>query len=459
MLVATIVVVAVLFIVSYVIFDKDFLAPPTAVALVFLFGCFCAFYNEQRWGLEFSVNSMLLIAAGIIATMFGAFIGVCITSKSRNGRIRFSFSHEITEPNEIIISPLKTIAVIAFQLVALYLIFVHIKRLTGFSNWITAVADYRQLTAKNADSEDLSLRMTFLTRNMREVSRMFAIAYAFIVGNNLIAGKKKLSLSWVPILIYSITTFMQGDRSNMIRLWLEILVVAYTVHRRKVGWRSSRKTRKVIRAMAASLILLGVVFAGVRELVGRNNSWDPLYYVTFYAGSPTAVLNQIVTTSFEPTVWGQRTFFSLNQTLTVLFGWPGSYNFYYEFFMSPTGVLIGNAPTAFAPAYREFGFLGFFLIMTVFGIFYMVLYCKCRIKQGSNTFDFRLMVYAHIAYVFLMYFYSTFFDFLGHVFIKNLIELWIIRWFLVGWQFKSRVRFTFRRKDRQRIEDSQENSG
>ncbi len=458
MLIATIVVVAFLFILSYIIFDKDFLAPPTAVALVFLFGCFCAFYNEKRWGLEFSAESMFLIAAGIVATMLGAFIGVCITSKSRKRRIGFSFSHEITEPNEVFVSPIKTLIVIAFQLVALYLVFLHIRRLTGFSNWITAVASYR-LVRKNANIDDLSIRMPFLTRNLRDASRMFAIAYAYIVGNNLIAGKKKLSLCWIPVVIYSITTFMQGDRSNMIRLWLEILVVAYTVHKRKVGWGSSRETRKVIRVMAASIILLGVVFAGVRELVGKGNDWDPLYYVTFYAGSPTAVLNQIVTTSFEPTVWGQRTMYFLNLSLTVFFGWPGKYNFYYEYFTSPTGAVIGNAPTAFAPAYREFGFFGFFLIMTAFGVFYMVLYCKCRTKQGSNPFDFRLMVYAHIAYVFLMYFYSTFFDFLGHVFIKYLIELWLIRWFLVGWQFKSRVKLTFGKKDRLHIENNQENSG
>ena len=41
MLLLTIGIVSALFIISFLIFDKDLLAPPTVVALVFLFGCFC----------------------------------------------------------------------------------------------------------------------------------------------------------------------------------------------------------------------------------------------------------------------------------------------------------------------------------------------------------------------------------------------------------------------------------
>ena len=448
MLIATIVVVAFLFFVSYIVFDKDFLAPPTAIALVFLFGCFCTFYNEQRWGLEFSSDSMLVIAAGILANMLGALIGVCVTSKSRSGRISFSFSHEKTEPKEIHISPVKTYIVIVCQIIAFYLIVIHIRRLTGYSDWITAVTRYRELTGKNANVNDLSIQMPFLTRNLGQLSRLFAVVYAYIVGNNLIAAKKKVSLYWIPVLIYFATTFMQGDRSNMIRLWLEVIIVAYIIHKRKTGWKSNKETRKILRIMALSIILLGFVFAAVRELVGRENDWDPLYYVTFYAGAPTAVLNQIVTHPFTPLVWGQRTLFYLNQTLTVLFGWPGKYNFYYDYYTSPNGSVIGNAPTAFGPAYNEFGFWGFFLIMTAFGAFYMILYCKCRNKQGKSPIDFRLMIFAYVAYVFLMYFYSTFFDFLGHVFIKYLIELWLIRWFLVGWKYKAGIKITFGNRKR-----------
>lgn len=441
MLPVTIAIIGLLFIISYIIFDKDLLAPPTAVALVFLFGLFCTFYNEKRWGLNFSPKSTGLIAAGVIATMIGGLIGVCLSSFPRT--TTFSFSHKVIEAKEIKISPLKTYIIIAFQLVALYLIFLHVRRVSGFSSWLLAVARYRELTGRLADVNNLSIQMPILTKNIVQVSKMSGIIYAYIVGNNLVASKKKISINWIPVIVYSITTFLQGDRSNMIREWVVILVVAYTIQRRSVGWRKSRKTRKVIRLMAVSIVLMGFLFSGIRELVGRDSGLDPLYYVTFYAGTPIAILDQLWTAPItKPAIFGQRTFFYLNQTTTAFFGWPGNYNFYYDFFRSPNGSVIGNAPTAFRPAYVEFGFFGFFLIMMLFGVFYMILYCKCREPAGDNPIDFRLMMYGYIAYVFLMYFYSTFFDFLSHVYIKFMIELLLIRWFLVGWQFKKRVRVT-----------------
>jgi len=445
MLALTIVVIGFLFIVSYLIFDKDLLAPPTAVALVFLFGAFCTFYNEKRWGLEFSPKSMGLIASGIIATMIGGLIGVYLSSFPKIKTYRLS--HKTTEAQEIYVNALKTFVVILFQTVTLYLIFSHIRRLTGYSSWITAVARYRVLTGRLADLNDTSIRMPFLLRNMAEASRMIGVVYAYIIGNNLIASKKKLSLNWIPVILYSLTTFVQGDRSNMIRLWVVALVVAYTIHRRSVGWKVSKETRKIIRGMAVSIIFMGILFASLRQIVGRSSTEDPLYYVTFYAGTPIAVLNQVWESPISrPDVFGQRILFYFNQSTTALFGWPGSYNFYYDFFRSPNGTSIGNAPTAFRPAYVEFGFLGFFLFMAAVGAFYMILYCKCREKCGSNPIDFRLLVYSFIAYVFLMYFYSTFFDFLSHKLIKYLIELRLICWALVDWQFKGRmgrIKFVF----------------
>lgn len=443
MLAATIVVITVLFIISYLIFDKDMLAPPTAVALVFLFGSLCAFYNEKRWGLEFSIKSTGLIASGIIATMVGGAIGVFLVSVFKTGSLSFSFSHKVTSAEEIRISPLKTAVIVVFQAAALVMIIKHIRGLTGIPNPFLAVSAYRTLTTQLADPNDPSLRIPIMTKNMVQVSRMMGVVYAYVVGNNLVASKKKINLCWLPVILYSVTTFMQGDRSNMLRLWVVILVVAYTIHRRTVGWKSSRETRKVIRLIAVSVVLIGVLFFSIRELVGRESDMDPLQYVTFYAGSPIAVLDQIWTAPIrKPDIFGQRILYYMNQTTHALFGFPDLYKFYYDFIKSPSGAFIGNAPTAFRPAYVEFGFWGFFLFMMTMGIFYMVLYCKCREKRGNNVIDFRLLMYAYISYVFLMYFYSTFFDFLSHVYIKYMIMLLLIRWFLVGWNFKRRMKFT-----------------
>lgn len=437
MLLLTIAVVFVLFVISYMIFDKDLLAPPTVVSLVFLFGCLCALYNEKRWGMVFSSKSLGIIAAGIIATIIGGMVGAFLYNLRRGGS--FSFLHTKTEAQPIDVSNIKTFLVIVLQIVTIVLIVSHILRVTEQSNWVSAITRYREVATRTVDTNDFS--MSIITKNLAELSRSVGIVYAYIVGNNLVAAKKKLSLSWTPVLLYTVTTFLLGDRSNMIRLWVVALVTAYTIHRRSVGWEKSSQTSKIIRRMAISIVAIGAIFVGFRGLVGRNSNMDPLYYVTFYAGSPIAVLNQVWDSAIvRPAVFGQRILYYFNQSTSVLFGFPGKYVFYYPYFYSSSGVFIGNAPTAFRPAFVEFGFWGFFLFFVIMGTFFTVLYCKCREKKGSSPIDMRLLIYAYVAYVFFMYFYSTFFDFLSHVFIKYVIEFLVVRWALCDLQFVQRAK-------------------
>lgn len=442
MLLITLGIVGILFIVSYRIFDKDLLAPPTVVALSFCFGTLCCLYNEIEWGLDFSPKSTLLISCGILSTMIGGVIGVFLSHLPN--KMSMSFIHEKSEPQEIVVGKTRTMIVIIFQVISLAVIYSHIRDLTGYSDWMLAVTTYRVLTGNLADVDDPSIKMPILTRNMGQISGLLGIVYAYIIGNNLIASKKKLSINWIPIILYTITTFMQGDRSNMLRLWVVGLVTAYTIHRRKVGWISSKETNKIIRTMLSSILAIGIIFFVFKEIVGRESDLGLLDYVTFYAGSPIAVLNQIWEEPIvSPDIFGQRILFYFNQSLTAVFGWPGAYNFYYPFFTSANGTFIGNAPTAFRPAFVELGLFGFIVAMVGFGIFFTFLYCRCRKKRGDSPIDIHLLVYAYVAYVFFMYFYSTFFDFLSHVFIKYIIEMLIIRWLLVGWQIKVKFRTPF----------------
>lgn len=458
MLALTIVVITILFILSYLIFDKDLLAPPTAVALVFLFGCMCALYNEKSWGLEFSIKSTGLIAVGIIATIVGGIIGVFLVSFFKRGVPSFSFSHKVTKAEEIVVGPLKTGIVIVFQLVAFTLLSQHIRQVTGISNVFVAVSAYRHLSTSAEAVDNLTLRMPFVMRNILEFSGMISIVYAYIVGNNLVASKKKMSLNWLPLVIRTLSVFIQGDRSNMIRLWVIVLIVAYTIHRRTVGWRSSRETRKVIRRIAISVVLMGAFFVVIREFTANSSTLDPLHYVTFYAGSPIAVLDQLWHEPItEPIVFGQRILFYFNNSTTALFGFPGRYLFWYNMMRSPAGVYIGNAPTVFRPAYVEFGLAGMILFLTIMGAFFTILYCKCREKTGNSPIELRLLIYAFVAYVFMMYFYSTFFDFLSHLMLKYIAEWLLIRWFLVGVNFKKHYSVKFG-KDEARCIKGNENT-
>ena len=188
MLELTIGIITVLLIISYLIFDRDILAPPTAVALVFLFGSLCCLYNEKKWGLEFSIKSTGLITAGIMATIVGGLIGVYLSNLPKVGV--FSLSHEKTEPQAIRVSAIKTIVVILFQLVTFAWLFLHIRRVSGMPDWISAVAIYRKASTSADISISADVRLPILLRNMVLVSWMLSVVYAYITGNNLVASKK-----------------------------------------------------------------------------------------------------------------------------------------------------------------------------------------------------------------------------------------------------------------------------
>ena len=448
MLGLTIVIVAALFILAFYIFDKDFFAPASAVALVFLFGLFCTFYNEEKWGLNFSGKTTLLIVTTIICFIIGGMAAVFILRLSKGGQS--PLVHDVYAAEVIPISTVRTLIVIMIQVVAFFLVFKHVQQVSGSSNWLVAVTRYRELTGHLADLNDSTIKMSILTKNMLQLSFMIGLVYSYIVGNNLVASKKKISIDWIPILMYALTTFIRGDRSNMIRLWLTVLLTAYTVKKRSVGWKSSREMRKMVRNIAVSVLIVGVVFVAVRRLAGRTSTKDPFYYVTFYAGAPIAVLDQIWVNPFpKPDLFGKQTFFYTYDTIRFLTKWPAKYSFYSVFINSPNGTSIGNARTALRDPYTEFGYGGFIVYMLLMGFFYALVYCGIRKKRGKGPIDIHLLIYTYIAYTYFMYFYSMFNQFISHVFIKYIIEWVLIIWALTaGNVLRIPTQFSLKRKTR-----------
>ena len=446
MLKLTFFIIFALFIVSFFLFDSDILAPPTVVALSFLLSCSCTLYNEEKWGLKFSEKTTILITTGIMAIIIGGIIGVILSNIFKTGSLNhfYSFSHKKDVPQMIYVNTIKTELIVIFQIITILMIVIHIRRVTGYSNWLAAVSRYRDANVTKDAMTDVSMGLPILTRNMAQISRMVAMVYAYVIGNNLNAGKRILSFDWLPVVLYSLTTFVQGDRSQMIRLWLTIVIITYTIHQRSLGWKKNNDTIKMVLGIAISMVIVGIVFSGVRQFVGRSSKAEPFYYLTFYAGAPIAALDQIWRFPIiRPRLWGEKTFFYVYQSLTAIFGWPGRLFYYSSFVTSPSGAHLGNANTAFKAPYVDFGFWGFVFVMVGFGMFYTFLYCKCREKRGNNQIDFRLLLYTYIAYSFFMYFYAYFSEHMSHLFIKYALELWLIRWFLVGWEFRQKMQFRF----------------
>lgn len=444
MLFLTICILIVYVLISYVLFDRDLLAPPTVVSLGFLFSALCAFYNEKKWALEFSSDTVIIIAVGVGVFIVGGLIAVLITNISKPNKI--GFSHILSSAEPINIEASKTVAIILFQIILAIILFFQLRQITGESSWVNVVTAYRLLTGRLRDLNDYSVNLPTLLRQFLEINFAVGLIYAYVIGNNIAARKKQTKLNWVPIILCCIITFMQGYRSDMLRLWIAVLIVAYTLRKRSVGWANSKETKKMIKNVSLSIIGIAILFVMLRGTVGRaETDWDPLYYVTFYAGSPIAALDLFLKQPYPASdIWGKETFYNLNQSIRVLFDHPElKYIFYKEFRQSPNGTYIGNVYTALRPPYYDFGFIGMVIVMLLMGALFTFLYCKIRNRYGKKPIDFRLLLYAYIAYTFFLYFYNCYNNFISHAFIKLIIELFVVRWFLVGWHLKKRYSVKF----------------
>lgn len=448
MLKITVLVLIFLFFLSYIIFDKDIMAPPTIVALSFVFGSICTLYNEKKWGLDFSSTTTWTIFIGIFAFLIGG-VAVRLLHFIRTRSVCFHW--QPIEVRSISVKYLKTCLVILLQLVTLGYLFHEIKRITGESSWTKMVLVYRDLTDWDQNLADDTLILPWLLRQLLEMNFVFGLMYVFIIGNNIVAkDKNHLIINCVPIVLCSLITFLLGYRSDMLRLWIALLIVIYVSYKRKFGWRRNKETKKMIYIMAISVLIIAVLFVALRATVGRaETDWDPLDYLTHYAGSPIAAFDLFLKSPLEASpIWGKECFFNLNSLIAKWFNRPElKYIFYKEFRISPNGnYWIGNVYTALRPPYYDFGGIkGMTVFMMLFGFLFTWLYYKVHKSYGKSKIDFMLLLYSYLAYTFFLYFYNMYNNFFSPGFLKFIFELLVVRWFLVDCDSSQKTRILIRK--------------
>lgn len=438
MLLLTIGILLVLAVLSYSMFDRDVSAPPTVVAFVMLFGALSTFYNADLWGLDFSEDTVLIIVSGVSAFIVGGIFAVIIANIHSLDKI--GFSHRLSKIEAIQINKAKTVFVILIELMVVVWLFFQMRQLTGGLVWYDVVSSFRH--QKMLDPDDYIFRLPVLLKQCISISFYIAFVYCYIVGNNIAARVKQPFLNWVPIILSTIMAFMQGYRSDMLRFWIAILVVTYTLKKRSVGWKRGKETKKLLKNILFSALGIALIFVVVRTFVGRGSEKDPFAYLTFYAGCPLAAFDAFVKNPLRPSdILGKETFYTLNLNIGILLNIPelSSYKFFKEFRQSPNGTWIGNVYTGFRPPYYDFGYAGMILLMIIMGLFFTYFYLKIRDKYGNKPIDFRLLMYSYVSYTFFMYFYNCYNTFISLSIVKAALIFYAFCTFLFNINFKTNI--------------------
>lgn len=440
MLLLTVIILTILVTMSYIIFNKDILSPSVIVPLGVLFSSVCALYNEKKWALDFSGYTVFFITTGLLAFILGGIIAVYMVNIFKSKTLYFD--HPYCEIEPIIINKYKSLCVILFQIIVMVFLYRQIQQTVGGSGWIEIVSEFRRGTGFAADLFDDTFKLPFLLKQSIDISFYIGLVYAYIIGNNIVAKEKGNLINWIPVVLATTTGFLQGYRSDMLRFWIAILVVSYTLKMRENGWHTSKNTKRMIKNIVLSFFCIALLFILLKEFVGRSDDMDGFYYLAFYAGSPVAALDLFLKDGMPSSnIWGKETFFALNRNFAIWLNMPELlYVFYKEFRMSPNGIVIGNVYTALRPPYQDFGYIGMLLFMFCMGNFYTYFYYKVRHKNGRSKIDFKLLIYSYISYTFFLYFYNLYNNFISIAMIKNILLLYFLRWWLLDCKFKLNFR-------------------
>jgi len=380
-----IIILAIFVLISYRLFNKDFLAPSFIVSVTYLASVSAAYIAKlfNMWNyVDLGLKTTSIVALGVLAFIVGEYITRLIMKKiKRTYKIN---KEKNTERDEIIkISNIKIVIIYFFLIITFLTIYIQMIQITGITNDIPRmINEYRNLTPLFNNTEKATSINT-VAMQMYRASVLFAYIFIYIIINNiLLKDKIKNNIKYfIPIVIIAITSFFIAGRTDFIRMVVAALFLGIMLYKKVYPKRLKIKNLLTIGIVAVIIIL--PLFYIIMPLIGRNqvdNFWD---YITFYIGSPVPSLNEIIARNEvgNSQHFGQETFKGI-QGILSRFNLIDYYEPYQRQWISFNG-LSSNIFTGLKTYYSDFGISGVILLQIMFSSLVSMLYMVAKHKKNK----------------------------------------------------------------------------
>lgn len=378
------------------VFKNDILQPSIIVNFMFAIGVVFAIYSIDLWKISLSIDTVFVILSGVITFFIASFIIQKLFVK------KSKIDYEL---KPITIRFWKIMLMIMINIVVLIM---HYKWLVeivnkhgGATDYSSMISLYRALITNSIESTS---SMPFILRQLMRVTTATAYINIYIFINNIIINRKSFKkniIYLIPVGLYLVDSMLFAARGYMINIVLAGLVFWYILFSRKRCKFSLNKY--MLKRGVLVLIIMMVLFVGLRQVVGRSMSdkakSDPIYYVSVYVGAPIQLLDDFIKNPIQGNerLWGQETFNAFYNYLYTKSDdeskiTSGDLEFRYA-----NGYNIGNVYTAFRTYLSDFGYLGMVICTAIVSIFYSVFYIKLKYSSKMRKFDFSLMVYGYLS--------------------------------------------------------------
>lgn len=417
-----------LLLITYTVFNKDFMSPSFLLIAGYLLSIGSTLYNIRDWNVSVGIQTALIYFVGMISFLFGE--GLIKTRLSKN-----KVMAAMPKTEYIAVSGWKYVIVIgmcAFVLILTYREVVRIANL-NFVSWGNLAYNYKT-NVINGDLEGSNL--STLVQQTNKISKGFAFIFLYIFINNCFAnGKHILSkanwLNLIPGILFALQCVIKGGRFQIVAYIIGGVFLYYLFWRRITGWKKVVPVKYLVRIIIAIIIVITAFWLS-RELVGRMSKDSNLIgYITRYFGGGAALFELYLgdkSILHDPSI---ETFAGMVGSINKL-GFSLTARASHEF-RAASGIIIGNAYSALRNYYHDYGIIGVAFFNFFLACIFSLKYYKIKFySEMAYKKIFSVILYASLIYtVFFQFFTDYFFARLSIGFIIEILIMRICFWFTI----------------------------
>ena len=349
------------FLVAFSFSGLDIMSPSVVMCVMFLLSTSFALAYVDEWNIDYSPDSCLLIASGLMI-FFLSEICFRFIFYGKNEKIKTSCKR-IYSNNPCCVKT-KTLKFSLFlSVIIIFWYFLKIKSFIGSapSIFIYFVL-YRKagIAAMAGKGEPMSLGLIKL---FLQVLQALGYVSSYLLADALLFKKniKRKLLYSVLMLLSLAPSIMSGGRSGFLRLGSAFVIEYYVLWHQKYGW-DKNLSWKYIKIGIVSFIILALVFYYSLDLLGRKTEKNIIDYVATYLASSIELFNQYVKSPIPCESFGEESLYSVKKILSFLH--IGNLSTHYNLEFRQIGRGHSNIYTFFRRPLHDFGILGMYVFTT-----------------------------------------------------------------------------------------------
>ena len=394
----------VLFLAAFLLNNRDIMAPSVMMCTMFIISTGFAIANIQNWSIQFGLNTCIILSSGILVYLLAETVFRFFFENSKMRRyhasIQMGRKMRTAAPAEYV-QKWMIWAVIGFDVIVLFLYFLGIRRITGFSGFNSLIfSTYRSMIVHLESRSNSNVeQMGTIINQLLKFVRAFGFAAEYIMIKNMVGKKKFRQYTglFVIVILAALAGLIVASRAVILQLIAAGLIEYSIVWHQKYGW-GRNLSWKIFRIGVISLLIGIPAFHFTAQMIGESTRWNAFKYASVYLGSSIQLFDMFVQNPVKTTVFGEETLVGIRQFLDQLGISTFTRDINLEFHTLEKGMR-SNVYTFFRRPMHDFGFGGMLVFTILVALLFTWLYYgKIKQKSPSVKLDSWVLIYGYAYY-------------------------------------------------------------